>query len=971
MGLCPECLLKAGSATATGATPLETGKGRFVPPTPEALARYFPQLEILELLGHGGMGAVYKARQKELDRIVALKILPPGISHDRSFSQRFTREAQALAKLNHPHIVTLYDFGQADGLFYFFMEYVDGMNLRQLLDGRHLSPDEALAIVPQICDALQYAHDRGIVHRDIKPENLLLGRDGQVKIADFGVARIVAGEETGGQLLKHDITFQEWTSSIPSVLGTPQYMAPEQRLRPGEVDHRADIYSLGVVFYQLLTGELPGRPIEMPSRKVEVDVRLDRVVLRALEQEPERRYHQASGMKAEVETIAATRARVSGTTGMRLPLFAGFWRRTAALLMDYALVSAVAFPFVLLIAVAAPGSIVVETPLGLGTTERILEDHSSDTGGHRVVETTVLGRWSYLYHQSTDAKGRKETSRLIDPDSRRPLKTTSAGTLYLGLLLLYWIVMESSRWQASVGKAILRIHVTDWKGERLSFDRALGRNLSKIFSFLTLGFGFMMAGVDGRKQALHDKIANSFVRCGGPGARKGEPRPLTFRGKLWRVALFGTLFYVLVVFPLRTKAYHDRTAQGQAEPVAAEAGTPVASLRFGPVIERTLGDMTAKSDIPELLDFKTGALFFQSEVLGEHPPSEPEEYGRRHRQYGTDAGGTLLAGDRGVIGWELATVPESPDAWERLTAEAVHRALAEIPLRNPVIFHGTGTLPATYLFKTRTGEEGVLQITGFGEKPPGVMIRYKLLEGLAPATPPAREDLLTMDHPTVQLKAWPGEVYSVDGEEYDLDGLYGKLNKLAFQQAVDRKVIPMTVSAAKGVDPAQIRFLTETARAFGINSREVLAGNPAAVPPSGIRQPRFQIRAGAGDKEEADTFTDSNGSDTIRLAKKVWLDEGDVRSARVEIQNGNRLIGLKLTINGTRKFAALTHAFLHKRVALLFDGKVLAAPVLQVPIYGGVLYHQSLNLSEAEEAVLLEVLNRGEAGHGDQPEEPR
>ena len=309
-GLCPECLLKVGlgsdiqsGASAGAATP---GKARrFVPPTPAELSPMFPQLEVLDFVGQGGMGAVYKARQKELDRVVALKILPPAISQDPSFAERFTREAKALAKLNHPGIVTLYEFGKADGLFFFLMEFVDGMSLRRLLEVGRISAREALAIVPQICDALQYAHDQGIVHRDIKPENILLDRRGRVKVADFGLAKIVgggaeaagAGSEAGGT---------PGLTEAGGVMGTPQYMAPEQREHPTEVDHRADIYSLGVVFYQMLTGELPGKPIELPSRKVQVDVRLDEVVLHALEKEPERRYQHASEVKTAVETIATT-----------------------------------------------------------------------------------------------------------------------------------------------------------------------------------------------------------------------------------------------------------------------------------------------------------------------------------------------------------------------------------------------------------------------------------------------------------------------------------------------------------------------------------------------------------------------------------------------------------------------------------------------------------------------------------------
>jgi len=303
MGLCPDCLLNVGLGTLTGDAP-----AKFEPPTPEELAQKFPQLEILELLGRGGMGAVYKARQKQLDRFVALKILPPGVSHDPSFAQRFEREAKALAKLQHPHIVTLYEFGETAGQFYFLMEFVDGLNLRQLLHGERIAPKEALAIVPQICDALQFAHDRGIVHRDIKPENILLNKNGDVKIADFGVAKIVArglaedAQQTGAGGAEFGQT------EAGKVIGTPQYMAPEQLANPLAVDHRADIYALGVVFYQMLTGELPAGKFEPPSRKVQIDVRLDEVVLRALEQNPELRYEQASIFKTQVETISETPA---------------------------------------------------------------------------------------------------------------------------------------------------------------------------------------------------------------------------------------------------------------------------------------------------------------------------------------------------------------------------------------------------------------------------------------------------------------------------------------------------------------------------------------------------------------------------------------------------------------------------------------------------------------------------------------
>ncbi|HEU0038194.1 MAG TPA: serine/threonine-protein kinase, partial [Verrucomicrobiae bacterium] len=332
-GLCPRCLMAMNMATQTDVADKTGPHGTKIvspppiAPTPEEIAKLFPQLEIIECLGRGGMGVVYKARQPRLNRLVALKILAPEREKDPAFAGRFEKEAQALARLSHPNIVTIHDFGEAGGMYYLLMEFVDGLTLRQLLNAGRVSPREALAIVPQICDALQFAHDHGIVHRDIKPENILLDRLGRVKVADFGLAKLVgdvaqtsssassggvpaassndaergrsANSQAGKPALQPELT------EAGKVMGTPQYMAPEQVAHPAEVDHRADIYALGVVFYQMLTGELPGKRLEPPSKKVQIDVRLDEIVLRALEQKPELRYQQASVLKTQVETISA------------------------------------------------------------------------------------------------------------------------------------------------------------------------------------------------------------------------------------------------------------------------------------------------------------------------------------------------------------------------------------------------------------------------------------------------------------------------------------------------------------------------------------------------------------------------------------------------------------------------------------------------------------------------------------------
>jgi serine/threonine protein kinase len=277
-------------------------------PLLQDLAEHFPQLEILGMIGKGGMGAVYQARQRNLNRLVALKLLPLSEGQDPAFVERFSREAQALAKLNHPHIVAIYDVGQTKSYFYFLMEYVAGANLRQVLQAGKLSPEEALQIVPQVCDALQYAHSQGVVHRDIKPENILLDQTGQIKIADFGLAKFHADQTPGFTL-----------TGTNQVMGTYHYMAPEQMEKPRSVDHRADIYSLGVVFYELLTGELPLGRFAPPSRKVQIDVRLDEVVLRALEKEPEHRYQKVSELKTEVEMMQKSVAAVEPKTAIEQP----------------------------------------------------------------------------------------------------------------------------------------------------------------------------------------------------------------------------------------------------------------------------------------------------------------------------------------------------------------------------------------------------------------------------------------------------------------------------------------------------------------------------------------------------------------------------------------------------------------------------------------------------------------------------
>ncbi len=287
-GLCPRCLM----AGAMDTLPLASApEGHEIT---EEIRAAFPQLEILEWLGAGGMGRVFKARQPALDRWVALKVLPAEQARDPEWAERFTREARALARLNHPNIVHVHDFGSArigsQAQPYLLMEYVDGVNLRQAMQGGGLTAREALSIVPKLCDALQYAHEHDVLHRDIKPENILIDAEGRVKIADFGLAK-----------LRDEVQPDFTLTQSGARLGTLAYMAPEQVERPQDVDHRADIYSLGVVFYEMLTGELPLGRFPAPSECHGTDPRLDSVVMRTLEKHRDKRFQNASDLKSGVE----------------------------------------------------------------------------------------------------------------------------------------------------------------------------------------------------------------------------------------------------------------------------------------------------------------------------------------------------------------------------------------------------------------------------------------------------------------------------------------------------------------------------------------------------------------------------------------------------------------------------------------------------------------------------------------------
>jgi biopolymer transport protein ExbD/predicted Ser/Thr protein kinase len=298
---CPRCMANYLKSEGRGLSSFDTTGNVEDETAPLQVGAKLRGYEVLEYLGRGGMGFVYKAKQAGLDRVVALKVLAPRLAGSLEFAARFTREAKALATLSHPNIVQIFDYGHENGLYFLVMEYVDGTSLRRILSTQRLNPETALRYVPQICDALEFAHTAGVVHRDIKPENILIDKRGGLKIADFGLAKIAAGAPGKPGAAAEP---KGHATVSGQVMGTPHYMAPEQVENTAAVDHRADIYSLGVVFYEMLTGELPLGRFPSPSQKVQVDVRFDEVVLKALEKEPEKRYQRASLVKEDVSRLS-------------------------------------------------------------------------------------------------------------------------------------------------------------------------------------------------------------------------------------------------------------------------------------------------------------------------------------------------------------------------------------------------------------------------------------------------------------------------------------------------------------------------------------------------------------------------------------------------------------------------------------------------------------------------------------------
>ncbi len=292
-------------------------ENEFRAPRTEELAPHFPNYQILSLIATGGMGAVYHAVQTSLEREVAIKILPVESGNDPDFCAAFAAEAKAMARLNHPNLIGVYDFGEVEGMLFIVMEYVPGQSLHDACNGSAVDPGEVIRLMTGISLGLAHAHQHGILHRDIKPANILLDSHLQPKIGDFGLARPVDAQFHAGE----------------TIFGTPGYTAPEVLEPPHAMDQRADIFSLGVLLHELLTGQLPGDDPRAPSGIPHCDPRFDAVVRKATHPDPQQRYHHATEIAdalQKISTIAGPRVlRTAKTAPTRRPIAPAYPRPPA------------------------------------------------------------------------------------------------------------------------------------------------------------------------------------------------------------------------------------------------------------------------------------------------------------------------------------------------------------------------------------------------------------------------------------------------------------------------------------------------------------------------------------------------------------------------------------------------------------------------------------------------------------------
>jgi hypothetical protein len=784
-GLCPNCLMALNLKTET----VFTGDlpAAQAPLPPEHIAPHFPQLEILECLGRGGMGVVYKARQKTLNRLVALKLLAPERVGDPKFAERFAAEAHALAALSHPNIVTIHDFGQAGGFYFLLMEFVEGVNLRQLLKARKFTPEEALAIVPPLCDALQFAHERGIVHRDIKPENILLDKAGRVKIADFGIAKMLGANDGG--VPSQTVSPESMTQGA---IGTPAYSAPEQKTASQRVDSRADIYSLGVVFYEMLTGELPGKPIELPSRKVRIDVRLDEVVLRALEQTPELRYQHASQLKTQVETIATSDVQKPDSTGRASAPTAKKSRLSAERFTStpmFAALTAVAF---LLLVGSGDAWVMLIGSAGL----------------------LAIGLMWFARR-----------------DWRVALLVTLAGVGVAGGLVLLFF----QGWLPGIDRAANRERAS----EADSWTNAI--RLNQIFGLGADGVS-SYGGPDFKYEVVYDEksvaLTVSYRRQEGTHyrvqleERSGRKRALGEDG-LASITHVEDGHTVVREKKMLSRAEFEKVAalilQQRFEDKGAAPATFGPVTAFGPAITRVIQSIETGTNL--FLDLDTGnlltppkeirALFNEPYLTRVSWERASDARARRMRDWIRSSGANLMVSDAGhgtvrlemhdgvvmpsplIVSNGVRTRLEFDSAEPGYLANRINpmllsmeqRSAPPIYLLQPGFDEELNTRLDTFCFRTRSGSVGILQVLNAEDNPVGVKVRYRLLHTATSLSHPVQPPASKL---TWSPKLAPGEKPNFDKLRQETANLIGRGN---YEEALQRCL--WYHKEAVRIDPAQ------------------------------------------------------------------------------------------------------------------------------------------------------------------------